>query len=165
MSNQNLMLRIANPIMKLILRAPFHGMASDEIMLITVTGRKTGKTYTTPVNYVQDGNVLSVVSHTHRTWWRNLRGGASVTLRLRGQVVGARGDVIEEPDAVAESLLHHLESVPQYAEALGIGLDDEGELIAADATEAARGKVMVHITVPDSAVPEGAVPDEEETVD
>ncbi|MCB0144872.1 MAG: nitroreductase family deazaflavin-dependent oxidoreductase, partial [Caldilineaceae bacterium] len=88
MAQRNLSLAIANPMMKFILQSPLHRIASSQIMLITVTGRKSGKQYTTPVNFVEiddfeDEGLLSVVSHQHRTWWRNLRGGAPVTIVLR----------------------------------------------------------------------------------
>lgn len=146
----SLSLRIANPIMKLILRSRLHGMASSQIMLITVTGRTTGTRYTTPVNYVQNENTLSVVSHQHRTWWRNLRGGAPVTLRLRGQKIDAHATVIEAPEDVAVSLIEHLREVPIYAEPLGVGLDEEGAPMVEDGLEAAQGKVMIHVALPES---------------
>ena len=83
-STVDLLNGVANPTMKLLLRSPLHRMASGSTMLITVTGRKTGARYTTPVNYVRDGSTLTVFSWRQRTWWRNLRGGAPVALRLRG---------------------------------------------------------------------------------
>ena len=46
--------------------------------LITVTGRKTGRKYTTPVGYYQEGDTLWVISSRDRTWWRNATGGAQV---------------------------------------------------------------------------------------
>ena len=36
--------------MKLVLRSPVHKMVSKTVLLITFTGRKSGKTYTTPVD-------------------------------------------------------------------------------------------------------------------
>ncbi|MCB0183370.1 MAG: nitroreductase family deazaflavin-dependent oxidoreductase, partial [Caldilineaceae bacterium] len=87
MAKLNLTLLIGNPMLKWLLRSPWHAAASNEVLLITVTGRKTGKRYTTPVNYVRDGDVLSVLSHAHRTWWRNLRGGAPVTIVLQGKTI------------------------------------------------------------------------------
>jgi len=47
-----------NPIMMWVLRSPLHGMLSGSTMIITYTGRKSGQTFSTPVNYVRDGNVL-----------------------------------------------------------------------------------------------------------
>lgn len=45
-----------NDFMAWVLRSPFHGMLSNGMMLITVTGRKTGKTYITPVGYYVEAN-------------------------------------------------------------------------------------------------------------
>lgn len=86
-----------------LLRSPFHGVMSGSVMLVTVTGRKTGRTYTTPVNYVKDGDEITVVSRLDRTWWRNARGGAPVTLRVRGRDVRGTADVVAEggPEAIA----------------------------------------------------------------
>lgn len=69
---QNLLIKIGNPFMKTILRSPLHGLVSENVILITFTGRKSGKTYTTPVNYVRDGEALIILSHDDRTWWKNL---------------------------------------------------------------------------------------------
>ena len=55
-------------------------MFSKSILLITVTGRKSGKKYTTPVNYLRRGDELTIISLHTRTWWRNLRGGREVTI-------------------------------------------------------------------------------------
>jgi len=82
--------------MKALLRSPAHGLLSGAFMLITVTGRKTGRRYTTPVNYVRDGDLLTVLSRRKRSWWRNVRGGAPVTLRLRGKDRGAFACVAAE---------------------------------------------------------------------
>src|SRR4030042_5733909 len=76
-----------NPLIAAVLRSPFHGMLSRSVMLMTVTGRKSRAAYTTPVNYLPVGEELWTVSFRNRTWWRNLRGGAAVTLRLRGGLV------------------------------------------------------------------------------
>lgn len=73
-----------NSIMAAVLRSPLHGMLSKNMMLITVTGKKTGRQYTTPVSYSQQGEVLWVISNRERTWWRNLSGGAPVRLVFKG---------------------------------------------------------------------------------
>jgi len=145
MARQPLMLTFANPLMSLLLRSPWHSVASREVMLIAVTGRKSGKTYTTPVNYVQEGNLLSVISQRKRTWWRNLRGGATVIVYLRGKKLAATAEVIEDTSTVAASLLRHLRAVPQYAEPLGVGKDENGQFMLADVARASTTKVMVHV--------------------
>jgi hypothetical protein len=41
-------------------------------MIITFTGKKSGKQYATPVSYFQENG--SIVCFTHGHWWKNLRG-------------------------------------------------------------------------------------------
>ena len=48
------MTTIFNPFMVWLLRSPLHKLASKNTLLITFTGRKSGKKYTTPVNYASD---------------------------------------------------------------------------------------------------------------
>lgn len=67
---------ILNKVMKLLLQSPFHGIVSRRIMLITFTGRMSGKSFTTPVTYVRDGDMVRVFSN--QRWWRNLAGGHSI---------------------------------------------------------------------------------------
>ena len=80
--------RVGNPAVRLLLRSPLHPVLSGQLALITVTGRRSGRSYTIPVGYRREGDVVVVpVGWPERKlWWRNLRGeGAPVRLRLRGR--------------------------------------------------------------------------------
>lgn len=50
--------RLVNPLMKLLLRSPLHGLVSKRLMLLTMTGRKSGKQYSIPVGYTQVAETL-----------------------------------------------------------------------------------------------------------
>ena len=71
-----------------LLRSPFHVFMGG-MLLITVSGRKSGRAISTPVNYVRDGDTLLITSKADRTWWNNVRGGAPVTLLLNGKTYQA----------------------------------------------------------------------------
>jgi hypothetical protein len=76
-----------NRVVRLLLRSPLHPLVSGRLALITVTGRRSGREYTFPVEYEQDGELVTVTVGwpERKRWWRNLRGaGAQVRLRLRG---------------------------------------------------------------------------------
>lgn len=73
---------LLNHIIPLVLRSPLHGLLSKNLLLLTYTGRKSGTQYMIPVTYFEDGGTILVFSN--QRWWRNLRGGVPVTLRLRG---------------------------------------------------------------------------------
>ena len=125
-----------------ILRSPLHALLSRNTLLITFKGRRSGKQYTTPVNYAQVGDLIYVTSMKDRTWWRNLRGGAQVTLRLQGKKVSGWGEVIED---VGSSLMAYLRASPNFARYFEVEVDSDGHLVEADVARAARQRVMVKI--------------------
>lgn len=134
-----------NPMMIWLLKSPLHFFISKGVMLVTVTGRKSGRVISTPTNYVHDGNTLWVISWRERTWWRNLRGGANVRVLLSGHSVEGRGQVVEEEKAVAQSLFDYYRKVPQFAKYVQINLDAAGLPIFADCERAAHKMVVVRI--------------------
>lgn len=132
-----------NTLMKPLLRSPLHRLMSHSIMLMCYRGRKSGSLYTIPVNYVRDCQTLWTISTRERTWWRNLRGGAPVTLHLKGKDVAATGQAIEDPAEVAEKLMIYLELVPHYAKFFGVTLDAENQPKLEEVEKAAQSRVMV----------------------
>ena len=97
---------LLNKTMKFVLRSPMHRMVSKTLTLITFTGRKSGKTYTTPVSYYQKDDQVCIF--THANWWKNLQGGAPVTLRLRGKdIQGTADSISEDKQAIANALAEH----------------------------------------------------------
>lgn len=88
---------IAKPFVVLLLRSPLHRLLSKHLLLLTVTGRKTGKRFTFPVSYAASGDLLHVVSRRDRFWWRNLKGGAPVTVWLNGQMRRGLGTLVHSP--------------------------------------------------------------------
>lgn len=89
-----IMYQIANPIVGAVLRSPLHGWMSGRLILLSFTGRKSGKQYTLPVGYQQEGERLYLF--THSSWWKNLRGGAPVTVQLRGRKRRGAANVVED---------------------------------------------------------------------
>lgn len=134
-----------NPIMTWLLKSPFHGMVSRGLMLVTVTGCKSGKSISTPTNYLRDGDTLWVISWRDRKWWRNLRGGAKVHVLLAGRRVEGRGEVMEDGKRIAESLFAYYQKVPHLAKYVGIRLDGSVQPNLASCEQAAQKLVMVRI--------------------
>ena len=110
------MYSIINPVMCAILRSPLHGLFSNSIMIIGFRGRKSGKGYATPVRYVRMGDTIRCYSSADTLWWRNLRGGAEVTLRVAGKDGRYFATVTEnDPDALSTALSHYFSIYPQDA--------------------------------------------------
>jgi len=114
-----------NDFMAWVLRSPFHGMLSNGKMLITVTGRKTGKTYTTPVGYYVEDKVLWVITSRERKWWRNLQGGAEVKLLLKRKPAQGAAELELDEKAVAVRMVEYLRHVPQAAKQMGIRMENK----------------------------------------
>jgi deazaflavin-dependent oxidoreductase (nitroreductase family) len=78
-----------NPVFDWILRSPFHWIFSPGVLLLTVTGRRSGRRYTIPVGYQRDGDliVILVSEAPAKQWWRNFREPAPVEMLLRGRTV------------------------------------------------------------------------------
>ena len=135
---------LVNNAMKFVLRSPAHGMVSKTILLISFTGRKTGKTYTTPVSYSQTGDQVTIF--THAAWWKNLQSGAPVTLQLRGRALrGLPEPVAGDKPAIAAGLAAHLRQVPSDARYYGVTFDDHGNPRAGEVEQAVRSVVMIRI--------------------
>ncbi len=133
-----------NRTMKLVLRSPVHGIVSKTVLLITFTGRKSGKTYTTPVSYSQNGDQVYIF--THADWWKNLRSGAPVSLRIQGrELQGLAEAVAEDKSAVATGLAAHLRKVPSDARYYGVTFDDHRNPRAEEIEKAAQSVVMIRI--------------------
>ncbi len=89
------MIKLMNPLMKALLSSPFHGRVSKSLMLLSFTGRKSGKRFTTPVGYLRQGSTILVFSHS--AWWKNLIGGAPVSMRIQGQTIPGLAKPVDDP--------------------------------------------------------------------
>ena len=130
--------------MSWVLRSPLHGMLSNSMLLITVKGRKTGKEYTLPVNYYRQNGNLWVLTNRDRTWWRNLQGGAEVSLLLKRQPVSAFAEPELENQSVKQILSDYLKHIPQAAKHMGIRME-KGTPNAEDIERVAQERLFVKI--------------------
>jgi deazaflavin-dependent oxidoreductase (nitroreductase family) len=132
-----------NNIMVWLLRSPLHGLLSGNMMVINYTGRKSGKAYRLPVSYLRLDDTLLTISFKNRTWWRNLRRGASVTVHLQGKDVSARAEVVEDDQGVVDGLRAFIGKNQQAARMLGVKLDESRQPDQESLRQAAKARVVV----------------------
>ncbi len=112
-----------NPLVGAILRSPLHFLVSPGLLLLTVTGRRTGRVYSIPVGYQRDGDeVVIMVSEARRKqWWRNFREPGAVALRLRGRERRGRASLLApESEAFGRRAEIALRRVPGLARVFGV---------------------------------------------
>jgi deazaflavin-dependent oxidoreductase (nitroreductase family) len=139
--------RFANPVVRAVLRSPLHGLASRWLLLLTYTGRRTGRRYTLPAQYVRRGDELFLFPGraARKTWWRNLRGRASVSVRLRGRDLAATAVVVSDEEEVLAALRAYLDRFPATARVLGIGGRPTGAVDESSLRRAAADAVIVRL--------------------
>jgi len=67
------------------------------VLLLTTTGRKTGKRRTTPLLYVEEGDRYVVVASvggapSHPAWYLNLRSNPAATIQVGGRKVAVTAE-------------------------------------------------------------------------
>ena len=135
---------LINPMMRLLLRSPLHSFWSGSLMLLTFTGRKSGRQFTTPVRYVRDGETIRCFTSSENQWWRNMRGGADVILRTEGRDAPYHAVAIEnDPEEVKKQLQYYLGLFPQDAAYHEIRLNKDKSLVPADLEAASRNAIVV----------------------
>lgn len=110
-------------IVKLLLRSPFHGLLSRFSMILTTQGRKTGKFYTIPITYLQEGDTVFCL--TKSRWWKNLSDGAEVKLHLRGKQVKGLTNLIFQQSLIEEKIAQTIQMNARFARYFGVVLDDQ----------------------------------------
>ena len=95
------LVKMGNPLVRMLLGSPLHGVLDDSVLVLHLTGRKTGRRYNIPVGYVDMEGKLTVV--TVARWRVNLRGGADVEVTRHGCLRPMHAQLDEDPASVAVS--------------------------------------------------------------
>lgn len=102
-------LRVVNPTMRTLLRSRLHRVLSKQLMVLSVQGRKTNRTFPVVVGRHEVDRMLLVSASG--TWRYNLRGGAPVRVTLDGIERTGHAELEEDPDVVARIYLQLLETL------------------------------------------------------
>jgi F420H(2)-dependent quinone reductase len=118
------LMRLVNIPMRRILALPFATPPGKRLMLLRLTGRKTGKIYKQPVSFIRQGDAL--LTPGGGRWTLNLVEGQAVPVRLRGRDVLARPELISDPEQVQRMLSLMIKDNPAVAKFVRIPQDEHG---------------------------------------
>lgn len=141
-------LRRLQPLIAALLASPIHGLLSRDVLLLEYAGRKSGRHYELPLSYVGKGKVVYLCTRPEGSqWWRNLKNGADVRVRLRGRTMQARATILDPASAEAlEGLRAFLARNPRTGEMLyHVSRGAAGQPDQADLEREVAASVVVRI--------------------
>lgn len=115
---------LANRIVAGVLQSPLHRLLSGKVDLIRYEGRRSGRTFETPTQYVLVGNdvVILVGRPETKTWWRNFAEARDLDGLIAGEWCRLRGVVrrgADDPEVVRPLLDAYLTKFPSARRSLG----------------------------------------------
>jgi hypothetical protein len=116
--------RLVNGFMRAVLGLPFPTPLGKRLMLVNLTGRKTGRRWRQPISYVRHEDVL--LTPGGGNWKLNLRPDESVRLRINGRDQMATPELVRDRDTASDLLAIMIASNPAVTRFSGMELDAEG---------------------------------------
>lgn len=102
------LLRLVNPVLNVLLRTPLTGTARKQLMVLSFTGRKTGRQFTIPLSaHVVDGELYAL---TGAPWKANFRDGAAAQVVHGGRTTAMRGELVADRAALPDLYLRCAQS-------------------------------------------------------
>jgi len=102
------LMRLVNPLLRFLLRTPLAGAARKQLMVLSFTGRKTGRAYSIPLSaHVIDDQLYAL---TGASWKQNFRGGADAQVIYDGKTTAMRGELLRERATVSDLYLRCAQS-------------------------------------------------------
>jgi hypothetical protein len=137
-----------NPVIAWVLRSRLHPLLDRGLLMLRVTGRRTGRQYWIPVGYQRDGGRITVLvsKAPRKQWWRNYREPGPTAVLLRGRTLPGHAHVLSaESAAFHQAIEHTLRRVPGLGRQFGIRYDRRTGLTPAQRQTVAANAVVVSI--------------------
>ena len=146
------MSHLINPLVQLILKSPLHPIMSGTVLLLMYHGRKSGRNYQLPVQYVQDGKTVYILpgAPEQKTWWRNLIGGAPVQLVIRRKVITGQAELLRgqaDEAAITNALGLYFRRFPASAKLHQVTANLDGSYAGEDLRRAAQAVILVRVNL------------------
>ncbi|WIM99660.1 nitroreductase/quinone reductase family protein [Actinoplanes oblitus] len=143
--------RVVNQVMRWLLSSPRRAQQiGQHLLLLHLTGRRSGRRFVLPVAYhdAGDGRILVLTSSP---WRANLRGRAEVEVTLLGERRPARAQLVEDPDQVAAVYLRLIVAAGRRraGRRLGIRINVDRVPTPGELAEASRrdGLALIYLDV------------------
>ncbi len=137
-----------NRMMTIWLRTPgLHRMLSGSMLLLTFTGRKSGKRYTIPVGYTREGDCLTIVTKRFRGWWHNFENPVPIQVQIHRKTVHAEAQAITDEATITPVFAHILTQEPRQASFYGLTMSAQGKPDIDQVRAIAPKLVVIQVTL------------------
>jgi deazaflavin-dependent oxidoreductase (nitroreductase family) len=112
-----------------LLRHGLMGSLSNEIMVITVSGRKSGRQYSTPIGFLCNGEAIIALSRGSN-WFKNAVAAGRAQVEIKKQTMNVRVEAVQD-QAERERIfaLYKRERARNFSRLFGVPVDaPEAEL-------------------------------------
>lgn len=139
------LLRVVNPALGFLLRTRLAGAAREQMMVVNITGRKTGRRYSIPLSAHRINGTMYAL--TSAPWKNNFRDGAIADVLHRGTTAPMRGELLTDPAVVGDLSHRCAESygAKLAQRSMGLKFRDQRVPTLEEFTEAARRDHMAAI--------------------
>jgi deazaflavin-dependent oxidoreductase (nitroreductase family) len=140
---------LVNPVMRALLRSPIHAVVSRNIAILHYQGRRSGRSFDTPLSYVREGDTVLLLSSQNTGWWKNFRDGASAVEVEIGGERHAGTAVLHEGDteSLQDGVRRFLTALPRDAIVYGVKLDKSKRPVESSIAATAPRLVVVEISL------------------
>jgi deazaflavin-dependent oxidoreductase (nitroreductase family) len=124
---------------------------NDRLLLLTTTGRKSGKAYTTPLSYLEDGGELVVIganlaSSRLSDWYLNILANSDVTVEVGDKRLRAQAQIVngQRRDRIVERVRAAWDaSREQHPDLRELPVREDGTIpvVALEITDSAEGHI------------------------
>jgi hypothetical protein len=94
------LLKIANPMLRFLLGTPLAGPLRGQLMVLSFTGRKSGRQFSIPVSAHHIDGALYAIANAG--WKANFRDGHDAEVLHAGKTTKMHGQMISDPAVVAD---------------------------------------------------------------
>lgn len=138
-----------NPVVSALLRSPIHGIASANLCVFSYRGRRSGRSFSTPLSFMREGSTVRLLSSHNTRWWNNfLDGPVDVEIEIARKMFHGKAQTsVEDSEAFRDGVRAFLTAVPRDARVYGIKLDSDRKPREEDIARAAGHVVLVEIAL------------------
>ncbi|CAM9840034.1 unnamed protein product, partial [Discosporangium mesarthrocarpum] len=146
LSLSNTFFNLLNVGMRPLLRT---GMMKSNLCILHYEGRKSGRSYETPLSYVREGETIRLLSSYNTSWWKNFTGEA---LPVEVEIAGARHPgkaraITVDSEALRNGVRDFLTALPRDASVYGIELEADKTPRESDIEQCASHVVLIEVAL------------------